>query len=419
MPKIGKRNTAATNALKTESVLIDSVTQDPSNAMGHPERNIETIKGSLKRFGQQKPIVVSSDGIIRAGNGTWQAAKALGWGTIEIVRTDLKGVEATAYSIADNRTAELSEWDSETLVGLLEGFDDNMLEAAGFSNEELQTLISETGVGGEQELEDSEPEIDRAEELKDEWGVESGQLWLVGNHRLLCGDSTKEKDIKKVLDGSVPFIMVTDPPYGVELDQSWRDEALGDKAVRPGNKNKVSNDDRSDWTDTWRLFPGDVMYVWHAGTFSDVVMNSIRLAKFEVCQQLIWNKSIFVMGRNDYHFKHEPCWYAVRKGKNHGWVGDRKQTTVIDASSPKHIMSGSNEEKTIHPTQKPIECMAYMIRNHKGEVYDPFLGSGTTMVACENLGRTCYGIEIDPGYVAVTLQRMIDTFPKLDIRKGE
>lgn len=231
------------------------------------------------------------------------------------------------------------------------------------------------------------------------------KLILKSKHRLLCGDSTKAEDVGRLLGSDVPFIMVTDPPYGVKLDQTWRDTALGSKAMGPGNKNVVANDDRADWSDAWMLFPGDVAYVWHASSFSDVVTSSLRSASFEICQQLIWNKSVMVMGRCDYHFKHEPCWYAVRKGKTHDWTGDRKQTTVIEAKSPNHIMSGSDEDKTSHPTQKPIECMAYLMRNHADDVYDPFLGSGTTLIAAEQLGRRCYGLELSPAYCDVIVSR--------------
>lgn len=238
-------------------------------------------------------------------------------------------------------------------------------------------------------------------------------------HRLLCGDSTRREDVKRVMQGDLALVMVTDQPYGVKLDQSWRDEALGAKAMGPGNKNVVSGDDRSDWLDAWMLFHGDIAYVWHASRFTDVVMNSLRMAGFEVCQQLIWNKSIMVMGRSDYHFKHEPCLYAVRKGKTHHWIGDRKQTTVIDAASPNHIMAGSQEDRTDHPTQKPIDCFM-MIRNHNSEfVYDPFVGSGTTIVACQNLGRKCRAIEKSEAYCAVVLQRMQDAFPSIEIERIE
>lgn len=200
-------------------------------------------------------------------------------------------------------------------------------------------------------------------------------------------------------------VMITDPPYGVNLDQSWRDEALGDKKMGPGNASVVLNDDRADWTEAWTLFPGDVAYVWHADRHADIVMASLRTAGFEIRQQLIWNKTILVMGRSDYQFKHEPCWYAVRKGKGSGWIGDRKQSTVIEAASPNHIMSGSKEEKTAHPTQKPAELILATLKNHKGDVYEPFAGSGTTLIAAEQLGRRCYAIEISPAYCDIIVAR--------------
>lgn len=224
-------------------------------------------------------------------------------------------------------------------------------------------------------------------------------------HRVMCGDSTKAEDVGRLMGGEIPNLMVTDPPYGVNLDQTWRDKALGDKAMGPGNKNLVANDERADWREAWALFPGNVVYCWHAGRHASIVYHSLEDSGFDLCQQLVWNKSIMVMGRSDYHFKHEPCWYAVRRGKTHSWIGDRKQTTVIDAKSPNHIMAGSDEDKTEHPTQKPVLCMAYVIKNHEGDVYDPFLGSGTTMIAAEQLGRRCFGMEICPAYADVSVLR--------------
>jgi len=220
----------------------------------------------------------------------------------------------------------------------------------------------------------------------------------------MCGDSTDEATVSALMNGNEPNIMMTDPPYGVDLDQSWRDNALGSKAMGKGNSNIVQNDDRADWTDVWKLFKGNIAYVWHAGKFADVVMQSLRSADLEPSQQLIWNKSVMIMGRCDYHFKHEPCWYAVRKNKKHDWVGDRKQTTIIDAAPPNHIMAGSKEEKTAHPTQKPVACME-LIKNNSGDVYDPFGGSGTTLIACEKLNRKCYCMELDPKYCDIIIAR--------------
>lgn len=239
----------------------------------------------------------------------------------------------------------------------------------------------------------------------DECGTEFEPV-IEYRHRLLCGDSTKREDVERVMDIECE-LMVTDQPYGVKLDQSWRDKALGDKALGKGNSHIVENDDRVDWSEAWSLFKGDVVYVWHASKYTDVVMNNLRESGFDIVQHLVWNKSIMVMGRSDYHFKHEPCLYAVRKGKTHHWIGDRTQTTVIDAPSPNHIMSGSKEDRTDHPTQKPVDCMYKLIMNHDGDVYDPFVGSGTTLIACEHLNRRCRAIEISPVYVAVILERWL------------
>ena len=159
------------------------------------------------------------------------------------------------------------------------------------------------------------------------------------------------------------------------------------------------------------LFPGDVAYIWHGGLMSAIVAESILSSGFDLRAQIIWTKSVMVMGRGDYHWKHEPCHYAVRQGGTAHWSAGRDQTTVWDLASPIHIMSGSKEEKTEHPTQKPLECMSRPIRNHDSPlVYDPFLGSGTTLIAAENLSRQCRAVEIAPGYVAVALQRYLDAF---------
>ena len=199
--------------------------------------------------------------------------------------------------------------------------------------------------------------------------------------------------------------MVTDPPYGVEYDATWRGKA-GHATKGKNRVGVVAHDDRADWREAWALFPGNIVYVWHGGLQSPVVAESLMSVGFSLRSQIIWNKSVMAMGRGDYHWKHEPCWYAV---KDTGcWMGDRKQTTVWDFPSPIHIMSGSKETKTPHPTQKPIECMRRPIVNNSSPgqaVYDPFLGSGTTIIAAEMEGRHCLGLEIEPGYVDVIVKR--------------
>jgi DNA modification methylase len=225
----------------------------------------------------------------------------------------------------------------------------------------------------------------------------------------MCGDSTWKDDVQKLFGGSVPNLMLTDPPYGVNLDNSWRDDTpLQRKGA--GNKKTIKNDDRADWLETYQLFPGNVAYVWHATSQNHVVRQNLIDAGFETRQMIMWNKAVLVIGRSHYHWKHEPCWYAVRKGRDANWVGDRKQTTVWDAASPNHFMGkkDANDDKTEHPSQKPVVLYTIPIENHTkfGDgIYDPFLGSGTALIAAEKTGRKCFGMELDPAYCDIILAR--------------
>jgi DNA modification methylase len=229
--------------------------------------------------------------------------------------------------------------------------------------------------------------------------TQKGDLWVLGNHRLLCGDSTNADDVARLLDGAVPFLMATDPPYGVAYDPKWRQEAgLADG----GRTGVVANDHRVDWTDAYKLFPGDVAYVWHAGRFAGEVASHLNLAGFEIRCQIIWRKPRFAISRGHYHWGHEPAWYAVREGRTSKWRGDRKQSTVWDVALKDDAFDSD------HGTQKPTECMARPIRHHGGAedgVYDPFCGSGTTLIAAERLGRRCWAMELEPGYCDVIVTR--------------
>ncbi|HWO86591.1 MAG TPA: site-specific DNA-methyltransferase, partial [Stellaceae bacterium] len=242
-----------------------------------------------------------------------------------------------------------------------------------------------------------------------------GDVWCLGPHRIICGDSTDAAVVKALLDEVQPHLMVTDPPYGVNYDPAWRNEAgraldgsiqrlssgkvhvpLGARAL-----GKVANDDRADWSEAWALFPGAVAYVWHAGTKAGTVQASLEACGFETRAQIVWAKSNFVISRGHYHAKHEPCWYAVRKGETGHWAGDHKQTTVWDI--PKNAKS-----ETGHGTQKPVECMRRPIENNSSPgqaVYEPFSGSGTTIIAAEMTARVAHAIEITPAYVDVAVKR--------------
>jgi DNA modification methylase len=225
-----------------------------------------------------------------------------------------------------------------------------------------------------------------------------GDIWQLGKHRIICGDSTDANTVASLLDGAKPHIMVTDPPYGVEYDASWRDKLGGGYEHATG---KVINDDTADWTQAWELFPGGVVYVWHSSKKSNVVADSLIRCGFELRSLIVWNKSSFAISRGHYHDKHEPCWYAVRKGCTAHWNGDRKQSTVWDINKPQKSETG-------HSTQKPIECMSRPILNNSKigqSIYEPFSGSGTTIIAAEETGKICYAVELNPAYVDVAVAR--------------
>jgi len=238
-------------------------------------------------------------------------------------------------------------------------------------------------------------------------------------HRLLCGDSTSPEAVARLLNGAEPLLMVTDPPYGISLDSEWRDraglngcgaaEASYMKTRTEGHHNTtISSDTRADWSEAFELVPSiQVAYVWHASVYTREVLNGLERIGFLYPQQIIWNKGRTVLTRTHYWYQHEPCWY-VRK-VNAPWYGKAgENATIWDSASPKFIMGASDEEKFDHPTQKPVELMKKSILNHtrRGElVYEPFLGSGTTLAAAEATQRVCYGMELDPKFMDVIVQR--------------
>lgn len=388
--------------MKTEIVSIDSIQFDPANVRKHGEKNLATIKASLSRFGQQKPIVVDANGVVRAGNGTLAAMKALGWKEVAIVRSPLAGAEATAYAIADNRTAELAEWDEDALAQTLAALqieDEDLAIASGFDLKEIEALTAPDEV-----VEDEVPEPPEDPITK------PGDLWILGEHRLLCGDSTKAEDVERLMAGAKADLMLTDPPYNVALGMNETPEEAKARNRRTDGK-IVANDSMSDAD--FREFlvscfgcgfvymkPGASFYIWHADSEGFNFRGAIRDCGEKVRQCLIWAKDVLVMGRQDYQWQHEPCLYGWKDGAAHGWYSDRKQTTLLRFDRPSR-----NQE---HPTMKPVGLFAYLMGNStapQGLAYDPFLGSGTTLIAAEQLGRKCYGMEISPAYCDVIVKR--------------
>ena len=226
-----------------------------------------------------------------------------------------------------------------------------------------------------------------------------GDLWLLGNHRLLCGSATEASDVARLLGPVRPHLMATDPPFGVNYDPGWRNKAGLSATSRTG---KVLNDHRADWREAWALFPGEVVYVWHGALHATTVAESLEACGFAIRSQIIWAKERLVLSRGDYHWQHEPCFYAVKTGARGCWNGDRKQTTLWS------IPSRDQDARTVHGTQKPVECMRRPMLNNSSPgqaVYEPFSGSGTSIIAAETCGRISLSMELDPAYVDVAVTR--------------
>ncbi len=388
---------------------MGKITTDPRNARIHSDRNKEAVEKSLHELGAGRSIVVDKDGIVIGGNAVYEEAVKLGIPVREIEtkgdklivvrRVDLAtdDPKRKALALADNQMATLAEWDELKLEELKEELLGEIdFETMGFE-EETEPIDDSEAVG---EM------IDRAEELNEKWGTECGQIWEIegkaGTHKVMCGDSTDEGDVVLLLNGAEPYLMVTDPPYGVEYDPNWRNEAAakGQLAYAARRIGKVMHDDRIDWGEVYSLWPCKVLYAWSPGGDHIVITGKAIIdAGFQIRNQIIWSKSNFPISRGHYTYRHEPCWYAVRKGAKAQWVGDANACTVWPINLDKNVEGG-------HSTQKPVECMARPIRNHEGNVCDPFLGSGTTVVAAEQEGRVCLGMDKDPKYVAVTLERL-------------
>lgn len=384
---------------KIESLPLAALKPYDRNNKKHSPELAKRLAESIKEFGWTYPVLIDEDNIILAGHKRLLAAKALGLKEVPILRkTGLTDEQKRAYRILDNKITHDSPWDLDAVQ-----FELSALEEAGFDLPKFG-LDDFPGLElAEAEVTEDDFEADPLDEI--ETCIKRGDVIELGRHRVMCGDSTSAEMVAELLDGATPFIMVTDPPYGVEYDPEWRGEYDGNLGTRA--RGKVANDHRIDWTETYRLFPGAVAYVWHAGRHAATLVLNLNEAEFDIRTQIIWSKQQFVFSRGHYHWQHEPCWYAVRPGSSAKWCGDRSQSTIWQISN-NSAFSKEKEERTGHGTQKPLECMARPIRNHGGkkdDVYDPFLGSGTTIIAAEQLGRTCYGMEIEPKYCQVIVDR--------------
>lgn len=416
--------------VNAEMVIVDfkkDIRPDNENANRHTERGDFMVGESVTEFGVGEAGTLDKNGNVIGGNlRTEKFAQVLdpekaiviktdGKTPVYLQRTDIDLDTETGRRLAYalNRTAQISidfdpsqiEADMQAGIDLTDFFFEDEIEAILEDADRLTTI--------EMMKDRQDAAVDINEEvlnsLAEKWGTDDGQRWRVGDHAIYCGDATSADDVTELLQGAKPVLMTTDPPYGVSYDPSWRAKAgINKNTMRLG---VVNADNRWDWTEAYDLFPGTVAYVWHSGKFAGNVQSHLELVGFEIVSQIIWKKDRFALSGSDYHWHHESCWYAVKAGENHNWNGDRSQSTIWEINRNDDMGHG-------HSTQKPLETYLRPIQNssRKGEaIYDPFGGSGTAMVAGENLGRPAYLMEIDPRYVAVTLERFSTAFPDVKI----
>ncbi len=438
-------------SLLIESVKISAIQRakyNPRKALKPGDPAYDRLKKAVDTFGLVEPLIWNKrTGNLVGGHQRLSIIEARGDSTVEVSVVDLADREEKALNLALNKHS--GEWDFATLADVLQELDagDMDMDLTGFSASELERLMTWTAPNAGLTDENAVPEPPKEPIAK------PGDLWLLGKHRVLCGDSTVATDVERLLAGVVPNLMVTDPPYGVNYDPTWRAAAGVNKSM--GKMGKVENDDRADWTEAWALFPGNIAYVWHGGLHASEVHANLTAVGFDVRSQIIWAKDRFALSRGQYHWQHEPCWYAVRRGHKADWCGKRNQSTywkdnlgaIGERLRAARLSEGWAEISAIaeevdaliqstvwpiparedggrgHGTQKPVECMRRPMLNNSNPgqaVYDPFLGSGTTVIAAESTGRIAYGIEINPAYMDVIVKRWSDfTGKKAELATGE
>ena len=384
--------------MQVQSMKISEVKPYDKN----PRKNddgVDAVAKSIKEFNWQQPIVVDKDNVIIVGHTRYKAAKKLGMKEVPVVVADnLSPEQVKAYRLADNKTGELTDWD----MGLL---DDELADIANIDMSDFGFDLDITDDGEEVQEDDFD------EEVPEEPKSKLGQIYQLGRHRLMCGDSTNSESVKKLLGGVQADLLLTDPPYNVDY---------GGKSMADKKRSKTRKDEtiKNDYQDDKQFLgfltsalsngfnymkSGASFYIWYAQSQSIAFYEACRASKLSVRQQLIWNKNSMVVGRQDYQWKHEPCLYGWAEGGSHSWYSDRKQTTVLNFDRPTH--------SDLHPTMKPVALFDYQIKNStkSGDVVlDLFGGSGTTIMACEQDGRNACVMEYDPKYVDVIIKRWED-----------
>lgn len=353
---------------------------------------VPAVMKSIEEFGFKVPIVIDKNGTIVTGHTRLKAAKKLGMKTVPcIVADDLTPEQIKAFRLADNKVAEAAEWDMELLNEELDGIVD--IDMSDFNFSDITDSPSSEDV-----VEDDGENI----ELPSEPKTRLGDIWVIGRHKLMCGDATSEDVLKRLMGGDKADMYLTDPPYNVAYEGKTEDKLT------------IQNDSMEDsafyqfLVDSFVaadsvMNEGAAFYVWHADSEGYNFRGACRAVEWELRECLIWNKNTMVLGRQDYQWKHEPCLYGWKGGAAHNWYSDRKQTTVIDMNKPNR-----NAE---HPTMKPVQLFAYLMENSSkpGDiVLDSFCGSGTTLIACEQMSRAARVLELDPKYCDVIVERYIN-----------
>jgi len=401
------------------------------NSRTHTDEQVAQIAASITEFGFTNPVLIRENeaGIytIVAGHARCRAAALLGMQTVPTINLGhLSDTQARAYIIADNRLSELAGWDIRMLDAEFRELTEAGMDTDLTGFDEKARMRVQNEVEREDEANRRKDE-DKTGELPRETNIKAGDIITMGDHILICGDATDPEIHTALLGKERPGLMVTDPPYGVNLDANWR-AAHGNQPKR----DIIKNDDRADWGAVYQLFTGNVAYVWHSAIHSTTVAEGLIQAGFQIRSQIIWLKNRFAMSRGHYHWQHEPCWYSVKqenngkkeiisefyddehdpcwyvvkKGKTGSWTGSRKETTVWNIDIVQALEFG-------HPNQKPVECMRRPIINNSNPgqlVFDPFAGTGTTLIAAQLTGRKARCIELDPHFCQLIVNRYNSMF---------
>jgi len=394
--------------MQIEQVRISDIKMYERNAKKHPDKQVEQIVKSIKEFGFNDPIAIDENNVIIEGHGRYLAGKKLKMEELPCIRlSHLSDKQKKAYILAHNKLTMNTGYNEELLnLELMDILELNDLD-------DLDSPINMDDFGFDMSEFDKQTAEEDDYEIPDEiqTDIKYGDIYQIGEHRLMCGDSTKKEDVERLMNGEKADMLLTDPPYNIDYTGGTKD------ALKIQN-DKFSDDDFRDFLTKFYkcafefIKKGASFYIWHADSEGYNFRVSAKDAGLKIRQCLIWVKNSMVMGRQDYQWKHEPCLYGWKDGASHFWNSNRKQTTVLEFDRP--------SRSELHPTTKPISLMSYCIKNSSSDsniVLDLFLGSGSTMVACHQLNRRCYGMELDPKYCQVIIDRMQRLDPEIEIKK--